>query len=138
MNHWLIKTEPGAWSWDDQVAAPKQTTNWNGVRNAQATINLKAMSKGDRCLFYHSVTDKAVVGIVEVVKPFYADAADETGRFGQVDVKAVKPFKQPVTLAEIKAEKSLADIALIKQSRLSVMPLSAAAYKKICSMGQTT
>lgn len=138
MNYWLIKTEPGAWSWDDQLAAPKKTTNWDGVRNAQATNNLKAMRKGDRCLFYHSVKQKAVVGIVEVVKPFYPDSRDQTGRFGQVDVKAVKPFKQPVTLAEIKAEKSLADIALIRQSRLSVMPLPAAAYRKICRMDKTS
>jgi predicted RNA-binding protein with PUA-like domain len=138
MNFWLIKTEPGAWSWDDQLAAPKKTTHWNGVRNAQATNNLKAMKTGDRCLFYHSVSEKAVVGIVEVVKTFYPDVTDETGRFGQVDVKAVKPFNQPVTLAEIKAEKSLADLALIKQSRLSVMPLDAAAYRKICQMGKTS
>lgn len=138
MNYWLIKSEPGAWSWDDQMASPKKTTNWDGVRNAQATNNLKAMKKGDRCLFYHSVSAKSVVGIVKVVKTFYPDERDETGRFGQVDVKAVKPFKQPVTLAEIKAEKSLQDIALIRQSRLSVMPLPAAAYKKICQMGKTS
>ncbi|MBI1368594.1 MAG: EVE domain-containing protein [Planctomycetes bacterium] len=138
MNYWLIKTEPGAWSWDDQVAAPKKTTNWSGVRNAQAAINLRAMKKGDRCLFYHSVTDKAVVGIVEVAKTAYPDPGDEAGKAVQVDVKAVMPFAEPVTLAAIKGEKSLANIALIRQSRLSVMPLDAAQYETICQMGKTS
>jgi len=137
MKYWLIKTEPGTWSWDDQMAAPKKTTHWDGVRNAQASNNLKAMKKGDRCLFYHSVTDKAVVGIVEVVKEYYPDPRDESGRFGMVDVKAVKPFTEPVTLKDVKAEPSLAEIALVRQSRLSVMPLDAKSYKKICKMGKT-
>jgi len=135
MNYWLMKSEPSTWSWDDQCKAPKKTTEWDGVRNHQAANNLKAMKKGDRAFFYHSVKEKSIVGIVEIVKEAYPDPSDTTGRFVQLDVKAVEPVPQPVTLEQIKAEKSLQDLALIRQSRLSVMPVPAVAWKKLCKMG---
>jgi len=135
MAYWLVKSEPGTWSWDDQVR--DGTTYWDGVRNYQASNNLKAMKKGDRCFFYHSVNEKQIVGIVEVVKEYYPDPSDPKGRFGMVDVKAVKPFKRPVTLAEIKDEPRLEEMALIRQSRLSVMPVSAEQWDMILAMGET-
>ncbi len=135
MAYWLVKTEPGSWSWDDQVR--DGTTEWDGVRNYQAANNMKAMKLGDRVFFYHSVKEKQVVGIVEVVKEYYPDPTDARGRFGMVDVKAVKPFTEPVTLAQIKAEPRLAEIALVRHSRLSVLPLKAAEWKLICKMGET-
>ena len=136
MPHWLIKSDPDAWSWDDQTKA--KTTQWDGVRNHQAANNLKAMKNGDLALFYHSVIGKQVVGIVQVTREYRPDPSDKTGRFGMVDVKAVRPFKNPVPLAAIKAELRLADLPLIRQSRLSVMPVTAAHYKLICKMGNTT
>ncbi|RMD61657.1 MAG: EVE domain-containing protein [Alphaproteobacteria bacterium] len=135
MAYWLLKSEPGAWSWDDQVRAG--TDCWDGVRNYQAANNMKAMKRGDRAFFYHSVNEKRIVGIVEVVKEYYPDPSDPTGRFGMVDVKALKPMTRPVTLAEIKAEPRLADLALVRQSRLSVVPVSEAQWKLICAMGET-
>ncbi|MEJ1994922.1 MAG: EVE domain-containing protein [Limibacillus sp.] len=135
MAYWLVKSEPGTWSWDDQVR--DGTTHWDGVRNYQASNNLKAMKKGDRCFFYHSVNEKQIVGIVEVVKEYYPDPSDPKGRFGMVDVKAVKPFKRPVTLAEIKDEPRLEEMALIRQSRLSVMPVSEEQWNLILAMGET-
>lgn len=131
--HWLVKSEPGAWSWADQLR--DGTTFWSGVRNYQASNNLKAMKKGDRCFFYHSVDEKQIVGVVEVVKEYYPDHTDETGRFGMVDVKAVEPLKTPVTLEQIKADDRLNHLALVKQSRLSVMPIDDAAWKLICQLG---
>lgn len=122
---WLVKSEPMEWSWDDQVNAG--TTAWDGVTNAQAQNNLKAMKKGDRVLFYHSGKDKAVVGVCEVAKPAYPDPKDKSGRLVVVDLKAVRPVKSPVTLAQVKAEKSLAHLPLVKQPRLSVMPIDDAA-----------
>ena len=113
MAYWLVKSEPGTWSWDDQVR--DGTTHWDGVRNYQASNNLKAMKKGDLCFFYHSVNEKRIVGIVEVVKEYYPDHTDASGRFGMVDLKAVKPFVRPVTLAEIKGEPQLEEMALIRQ-----------------------
>jgi predicted RNA-binding protein with PUA-like domain len=133
MAYWLMKSEPGAWSWDDQVKA--RTTHWDGVRNYQASNNMKAMKKGDRCFFYHSVNEKQVVGIVEVVKEYYPDHTDPSGRFGMVDVKAVEPFKTPVTLQQFKEDDRLNHLALVKQSRLSVMPIDAKAWKLVCKMG---
>jgi len=133
--YWLMKTEPGAWSWDDQVMAG--TAEWDGVRNYQAANNMKAMKNGDRAFFYHSVNEKRVVGIVEVVREYYPDPSDASGRFGMVDVKALRPLEAPVTLAQIKAEPRLADLALIRQSRLSVMPIPDAAWRLICRMGKT-
>lgn len=133
MAHWLVKSEPGAWSWDDQMR--DGTTFWSGVRNYQASNNLKAMKKGDRCFFYHSVNEKQIVGVVEVVKEYYPDHTDESGRFGMVDVKALKPLKTPVTLEQVKADPRLNHLALVKQSRLSVMPVDDDAWKLICELG---
>lgn len=135
MAYWLVKTEPGAYSWDDLVRDGR--THWNGVRNYQAANNLKAMKIGDRAFFYHSVNEKQVVGIVGIVKEYYPDHTDASGRFGMVDVKPVAPMNKPVTLAAIKAEPKLADIALVRQSRLSVMPIGKDEWKAICKMGDT-
>lgn len=135
MAYWLMKSEPGAWSWDDQVRGG--AAEWDGVRNYQAANNMKAMKIGDLAFFYHSVNEKQVVGIVEVVKEYYPDPTDASGRFGMVDVKAVRPFEQPVTLADIKAEPSLSNLALVRQSRLSVLPVEKAEWRQICKMGKT-
>ena len=137
MNYWLIKSEPGTWSWDDQVKKGKAGEGWDGVRNYQASNNMKAMKIGDRCFFYHSVNEKQIVGIVEVIEEYHPDPTDAKGRFGMVTVMAVKPFEKPVTLADIKAEPKLAELSLIKQSRLSVMPIDPASWKLICKMGAT-
>ena len=135
MAYWLMKSEPGAYSWDDLVR--DGTTHWDGVRNYQASNNMKAMKLGDRAFFYHSVNEKRVVGIVEVTKAYYPDHTDKSGRFGMVDVKPVKPIEEPVTLAQVKAEPRLADLPLIRQSRLSVMPIGEAEWRLICEMGKT-
>ncbi len=135
MAYWLMKSEPGAWSWEDQVRAG--VAEWDGVRNHQAANNMKAMRIGDRAFFYHSVNEKRIVGIVEIVKEYYPDPSDPSGRFGMVDVRALKPLARPVTLAEIKAEPRLADLALVRQSRLSVMPVDDEAWRLICAMGKT-
>lgn len=137
MNYWLMKSEPGTWSWDDQVKKGKEGEGWDGVRNYQASNNMKAMKIGDRCFFYHSVNEKQVVGIVEVIEEYHPDPTDPKGRFGMVTVMAVKPFEKPVTLADIKAEPKLEELSLIKQSRLSVMPIDKASWKLICKMGAT-
>ena len=131
MAYWLVKSEPGTWSWDDQVR--DGTAEWDGVRNYQASNNLKAMKIGDRAFFYHSVNEKQIVGIVEVVKEYYPDPSDESGRFGMVDFKAVKPVAKPVSLAQIKAEPRLEGIALVRQSRLSVMPISDDHWRLLCA-----
>ncbi len=135
MAYWLFKSEPGAWSWDDQVR--DGTAEWDGVRNYQACNNMKAMKKGDLGFFYHSVNEKQVVGIVEIAKEYYPDPTDKSERFGMVDVKAIRPFKRPVTLAEIKGEPRLEEVALVRQSRLSVMPIEDEHWKLICAMGET-
>jgi predicted RNA-binding protein with PUA-like domain len=135
MAYWLVKSEPSTWSWDDQVR--DGTTFWDGVRNYQASNNMKAMKKGDLCFFYHSVKEKQIVGIVEVAKEYYPDHTDKSGRFGMVDVKAVKPMKKFVTLADIKAEPRLGNLALVRQSRLSVVPVNDEEWKIICAMGET-
>ena len=135
MAYWLMKSEPGTWSWDDQVR--DGVAEWDGVRNHQASNNLKAMQPGDLAFFYHSVNEKRIVGIVEVVKTYYPDPSDPSGRFGMVDVKAIQPMARPVTLAEIKAEPRLADIALVRQSRLSVMPIEDEHWQLLCAMGET-
>ena len=132
MHHWLLKSEPSAYSWEQLVKDGR--TNWSGVRNFQAANNLKAMAVGDRAFFYHSNEGLAIVGIVEIVKAAYPDPSDKTGRFVMVDVKPVAPVKTPVTLAEIKAEKKLADFALVRQSRLSVVPVSAEEWRLLCGM----
>jgi predicted RNA-binding protein with PUA-like domain len=133
MAYWLVKTEPEAWSWEDQVAAG--TTHWDGVRNHQAANNLKAMRVGDRAFFYHSGDVRAIVGIVEVVREYYPDPSDKSGRFGMVDLRAVAPLPKPVSLATIKADERFAHLALVRHSRLSVMPIDEAAWRLICAIG---
>ena len=122
INYWLLKSEPSTWSWEDQVKAGIDM--WDGVRNYQARNNLMRMKKKDLCFFYHSVSEKLIIGIVEVIKEHYPDPTDKTGRFVVTDVKAKKKLKRPVSLEEIKSTPKLSNIALIKQSRLSVMPLT--------------
>ena len=121
INYWLLKSEPSTWSWEDQVKA--RVDMWDGVRNYQARNNLISMKKKDLCFFYHSVSEKQIIGIVEVVREHYPDPTDKKGKFVVVDVKAKKRLKRPVSLEEIKSTTKLSNIALIKQSRLSVMPL---------------
>lgn len=133
MKYWLTKSEPSVWSWDQHVK--KGTQHWDGVRNYQASNNMKAMKKGDLAFFYHSNEGKEIVGIVEVAREYYPDPTDESGKFGMVDFKAVKPFKKFVTLATIKETPSLKNMALLKQSRLSVSPVSDAEWKTILKMG---
>jgi predicted RNA-binding protein with PUA-like domain len=133
MAHWLLKSEPTSWSWDQQVAAGAKGTFWSGVRNHLAKKHLMAMQKGERGFFYHSNEDKAVVGIVEIIKTYYPDPSDESGKFGMVDVKAVKPLKA-VTLAQIKAEPRLAEMVLVNNSRLSVQPVSDAEWKIVLEL----
>ena len=135
MAYWLFKSEPNTWSWDDQVAKGDAGEEWDGVRNYQARNNMRQMKLGDLGFFYHSVNEKQVVGVVEVCAESHQDSTTEDERWDCVDVKAVGPFPRPVTLAEIKAEPKLADLALVKQSRLSVVPVSAAEWKLICKMG---
>mgnify|MGYP001427618027 FL=1 len=132
MKYWLLKSEPNTWSWDNQVK--EGASMWDGVRNYQARNNLKEMKKNDLCFFYHSVTEKSVVGIVKVVKEHYPDPTDKTGLFVVVDVKAMKKLKNPVSLAQIKENKKLKNIALIKQSRLSVMPIKNIEWKEIIKL----
>lgn len=136
MSFWLVKSEPGAWSWDDQVR--DSVTAWTGVRNYQASNFLKAMRLGDLCFFYHSVDEKRIVGVVEVVREAYADPTAEDPRWVCVDVRAVRAVPRPVTLADIKATPDLADIALIRQSRLSVMPIEPAHWQVLCGMAGIT
>tara|TARA_Y100001968_G_C18955546_1_gene525199 strand:- start:89 stop:502 length:414 start_codon:yes stop_codon:yes gene_type:complete len=135
MAYWLMKSEPGAWSWEDQVK--DGTAEWDGVRNHQASNNMKAMKKGDKAFFYHSVNEKRIVGIVTISKEYYPDPTDKLGRFGMVDVKALRPFKKPVTLADVKGEPQLENLALVRQSRLSIMPISDDEWQLICAMGET-
>ena len=132
MKYWLLKSEPDAWSWENQVK--EGASMWDGVRNYQARNNLKEMKKNDLCFFYHSVTERSVVGIVKVVKEYYPDPTDKTGRFVVVDVKATKKLKNPVSLDQIKENSKLQDIALVKQSRLSVMPLKKTEWDIIIKM----
>ncbi|MCZ6859393.1 MAG: EVE domain-containing protein [Alphaproteobacteria bacterium] len=135
MAYWLVKSEPGAWSWDDHVR--DGTAEWDGVRNHQANNNMKAMRTGDRVFFYHSVNEKQIVGIVEVTREHYPDPTDASGKFGMVDFKALMPVERPVTLAEVKAEPGLENIPLVRHSRLSVMPVSADEWRIICRMAGT-
>ena len=132
MKYWLLKSEPVAWSWDNQVN--EGASMWDGVRNYQARNNLKEMRKNDLCFFYHSVTERSVVGIVKVVKEHYPDPTDKTGRFVVVDVKAIKKLQNPVTLDQIKKNKKLKNIALVKQSRLSVMPINKIEWEEIIKL----
>lgn len=135
MNYWLVKSEPDAWSWQQQVASGARGEAWNGVRNHAAKLNLMRMKKGDQAFFYHSNIGKEIVGIVEIVREHYPDPTDASGKFVCVDVKAVKAMPKPVTLAAIKADARFAEMALIKLSRLSVQPVTAMEWKALCKMG---
>jgi len=134
MATWLLKTEPDTFSWDTQVKRGAKGEPWTGVRNFTARRYLKEMKKGDRAFFYHTGDEKQIVGIVEVIKESYPDPTDAEGKFLAVDVKAVEPLPKPVTLAAIKAETRLKDMALVKYSRLSVQPVTAAEWKIVCHM----
>lgn len=129
MKYWLMKSEPSTWSWNDQKR--KKTEMWDGVRNYQARNNLMKMQKGDLCFFYHSIKEKSIVGIVEVTREHYQDPTDKTKKFVVVDVSFKEELKNPVTLEEIKKEKKLSNLSLIKQSRLSVMPVDKASWNLI-------
>ena len=134
MKYWLLKSEPNTWSWSDQVKSGIDM--WDGVRNYQARNNLKKMKKGDLCFFYHSVSEKRIIGIVKVVKENYQDPTDTTNKFVAVDVKAKEKLKNPVTLEKIKSTKSLSNLPLIKQSRLSVMELKKSEWNTIIKMSK--
>jgi predicted RNA-binding protein with PUA-like domain len=136
MQYWLVKTEPYAWSWDDQVKAGAKGDAWTGVRNHTAKQNLMKMKKGDRAFFYHSVDEKSIVGVVEVVREAYPDPTAKPGEpWVVVDVRAVAPLPRPVTLADIKAEPRLKAMALVKLSRLSVQPVTATEWALVSKMG---
>ncbi len=135
MNYWLLKSEPNVWSIDQQIKAGTKGADWDGVRNYQAANNLKKMKKGDLCFFYHSNIGKEIVGIVEVIKTAFIDPTDKEKRFVAVKVKYKSKLKTPVSLENIKKNKDLKDIALIKQSRLSVMPIDTKCWKIILKMG---
>ncbi|MEM0906174.1 MAG: EVE domain-containing protein [Pseudomonadota bacterium] len=137
MARWLFKSEPGTWSWDDQVAAGKEGTEWDGVRNYQARNVMREMKKGDRGFFYHSVNLKEIVGIVEVCATIHPDSTDESGTWECVDIRAVKPLKVPVTLEVVKATEALSEMVLVKNSRLSVQPVSDAEWAAIMKLGKT-
>ena len=132
MAHWLLKSEPSAYSWDQLVK--EKRTSWTGVRNPQAALNLKAMKAGDLCFFYHSNEGKEIVGIAKVLKAAYPDPTDKAGKAVTVDVAAVEPVKNTMTLAAIKAEPRLKDFGLVRQSRLSVVPVNDEQWKLISKM----
>lgn len=133
MAHWLLKSEPAAYSWAQMVKDKK--TGWSGVRNHQAANNLKAMKPGDECFFYHSNEGKEIVGIVKVTKSYHPDPSDETGKFGMVEVSAGRELPRPVTLAQIKVHPTLKEMVFARQSRLSVSPVTAEEWKIICKLG---
>ena len=135
MAYWLMKSEPDSWSWDQMVEAGKKGTHWNGVRNHVAKKNMKAMTIGEQAFFYHSNEGKEVVGIVEICKLYYPDPSDQSGKFGMVDVRAVKPLPKPVTLVAAKADPALKDMMLVVNSRLSVQPVTDAEWRHVCKMG---
>jgi predicted RNA-binding protein with PUA-like domain len=134
MNYWLVKSEPETYSWSDLLRDKK--THWDGVRNFAARNNLKAMKKGDWVFFYHSGDDKCVMGIAEVAKEHYQDPTTDDANWVAVDLKPVKPLKQPVTLAQVKADKRLSQIYLVRQGRLSVMPLKKEEFDVILSLAE--
>ena len=138
MAYWLFKSEPNTWSWEDQVKKGAEGEGWDGVRNYQAANNMKAMKRGDLGFFYHSVNEKQIVGIVRVIEEYHPDPTDAKGRFGMVTVEAVKPVKKPVTLPDIKAEPRLEDLALVRQSRLSVVPVNEEQWQIIMEMAETS
>ena len=132
MAYWLMKSEPGAYSWDHLLK--DGSTHWDGVRNYQAANNMKKMKIGEKAFFYHSVTEKQIVGVMVVTREYYPDHTDPSGRFGMVDVKPLIPVANLVTLSQVKAEPRLGDLSLVKQSRLSVLPVSATHWKILCKM----
>ena len=136
MQYWLLKTEPEEWSWQQQVRSGNKGIEWNGVRNFQASKNLKSMKKGDKCFFYHTGKDKNIVGVVKVIREAFLDKSDETKKFVSIVVKALYPLKREVSLYEIKKNRDFKDFPLVKQSRLSVMNVDLKYWKKICKMGK--
>ena len=138
MKYWLMKTEPDEWSWDQQIKSGSKGAEWNGVRNFQASKNLKSMKKGDKCFFYHTGKDKNIVGVVKVIREAFLDKSDETKKFVSIVVKALYPLKREVSLYEIKKNRDFKDFPLVKQSRLSVMNVDLKYWKKICKMGKVS
>ena len=137
MAYWLLKSEPGTWSWEDQINKGDEGEGWDGVRNYQASNNMKKMEIGDLAFFYHSVSEKSIVGIVEIIEKYQPDPTDLSERFGMVVVKALKSFNRHVSLSDIKSNQDLQDISLVKQSRLSVMPIIERHWEIILKMGKT-
>ena len=136
MQHWLLKTEPEEWSWKEQVRAKNKGAEWNGVRNFQASNNLKSMRKGDKCFFYQTGKMKCITGVVEVIREAFLDKSDKNRKFVSVVVKALYPLKREITLKEIKKNKVFKDFSLVKQSRLSVMKVNLKYWKKLCKMSK--
>jgi predicted RNA-binding protein with PUA-like domain len=137
MRYWLFKTEPGTWCWDDQVAKGDAGEEWDGVRNYQARNMMREMTLGDRGFFYHSVNEKRIVGIVEVIAEAHPDSTSDDPRWDCVDIKAVRPFETPVTLDRIKDDPRLSDMILVKNARLSVQPVTEDEWRIICALGET-
>lgn len=135
MAYWLMKSEPGTWSWDQQKKEGRKGAEWDGVRNFQARSHMRAMKRGDLAFFYHTGEDKSVAGIVKVVAEAHPDSTDPSGQWECVDVAAVKDLPRPVSLAEIKASRALKDMVLVRNSRLSVQPVSSAEWRTVCAMG---
>jgi len=133
--HWLFKSEPSAWSFDKLAGLGAAGTDWSGVRNHSAKLNMQAMKVGEQGFFYHSNEGKAIVGIVEVSKAYRTDPTDASGKFGMVDIRAVRPLPRPVTLEQVKADKRLAAMALVTNSRLSVQPVTAEEWALVCKLG---
>lgn len=136
MNYWLFKSEPSNWSWTDQLNKGDDGEGWDGVRNYQASNNMKKMKKDDLGFFYHSVKEKRIVGIIKVIKEYHPDPTDISNKFGMVTVKAVKTLKKSVSLSDIKQNNSLSDFIMLKQNRLSVLPVTSIQWKIICDMAQ--
>ena len=136
MNYWLFKSEPSSWSWQDQLSKGKKGEGWDGVRNYQASNNMKKMKIGDQGFFYHSVTEKKIVGIIEVIKEYVPDPTDKSGKFGMVTVRALKTLDKGVSLQDIKRNKKLTDFIMLRQNRLSVLPVSLKQWDIICKMSQ--
>ena len=136
MKCWLLKTEPEDWSWEQQVKSGNKCVEWNGVRNFQAAKNLRNMKKGDKCFFYHTGKVKSIVGVVKVKKEAFIDKSDKTKKFVSITVQALYPLEKQVSLGDIKKNKLFRDFSLVKQSRLSVMPVDLKYWNKICKMGK--
>ena len=136
MSYWLFKSEPNSWSWTDQLNKGDEGEGWDGVRNYQASNNMKKMKKDDLGFFYHSVKEKRIVGIIKVIKEYHPDPTDISNKFGMVTVKAVKTLKKSVSLSDIKQNNSLSDFIMLKQNRLSVLPVTSIQWKIICDMAQ--